>query len=129
MAGILAFDRSNVSWRPIVWLLLGIGILYYFVIRPYLKRGSIKESNASQQDLVLVFDDDLLKLEISGVANFTRKWEELVDFIDTRKGIIFCFSDGVVNWLPERVFSDSTERNNFIEFLRAHQSQAHFAPE
>lgn len=123
VAGVIAFDWSNFSWRPIVWLLLGIGILYYFVIRPYLRRSRIKENNAPQQDLILAFDDDSVNLEISGVGNFTRKWEELVDFIDTQKGIIFYFSDGVVNWLPDRVFSDRGERSQFIEFLQQHQVQ------
>lgn len=123
VAGVIAFDWSNLSWRPVVWILLGIGVLYYFVIRPYLRRSRIKESNAPKQDLVLEFHDDCIKLGISGVGDFTRKWEELVEFIDARKGIIFYFSDGVVNWIPDRVFTDKGERNKFIEFLQEHQNR------
>jgi len=44
-AGILAFDWANPSWRPIIWLLIGVGIIYYFVIRPYMLRGRIKKNN------------------------------------------------------------------------------------
>ncbi len=118
VAGVLAFDWSNPSWRPVVWLLLGVGVIYYFVVRPYLRRSRIKENNAPQQDLILEFHDDYMKLEVSGVGKFTRKWEELVEFVDARKGIIFYFSDGVVNWIPDRVFADGGERNRFIEFIQ-----------
>ena len=121
VAGVLAFDWSNPTWRPVVWLFLGVGLLYYFVIRPYLQRSRIKENNAPQQNLALEFNDNCIKLGISGVGDFTREWEELVEFTDTRKGIIFYFSDGVVNWIPDRVFFDKEERNKLIEFLQGHQ--------
>ncbi len=123
VAGVLAFDWSNPSWRPVVWLLLGTGVIYYFVVRPYLRRNRIKENNAPEQDLALEFHDDYMKLEVSGVGEFTRKWEELVEFIDARKGVIFYFSDGVVNWVPDRVFADGEERNRFVEFIQRHRNQ------
>lgn len=121
VAGVFAFDWSNLSWRPVVWLLLGVGVIYCFIFRTYLRRSRIKENNAPQQDIALEFHDDYMKLEISSVGEFTRKWEELVEFIDARKGIIFYFSDGVVNWIPDRVFADGEERNRFIEFIQEHQ--------
>ncbi len=123
VSGILAFDWSNPGWRPVVWLLLGIGIIYYFIVRPYLRRSRIKEDNAPEQALALEFYDDYMKLEVSGVGEYTRKWEELVEFIDARKGVIFYFSDGVVNWIPDRVFADGEERNRFVEFIQRHQNQ------
>ncbi|OGT20134.1 MAG: hypothetical protein A2V90_06695 [Gammaproteobacteria bacterium RBG_16_57_12] len=119
--GIVAFDFTKLSWRPIVWILLGIGILYFFAIKPYLKRSRIKKNNAPRQDLTLEFGDDCLKFEISDVGNFTRRWEELAGFVDTDKGILFYFNDGIVNWIPNRVFADKAERDNFIEFLQSHQ--------
>lgn len=122
VAGVLAFDWDNPSWRPVIWLLLGVGVIYYFVIRPYVRRSRIKENNEPQQDLVLEFRDDCIKLDITGVGEFTRKWDELVESIDAYKGIIFYFSDGVVNWMPNRVFSDEGERSKFIEFIQEHQN-------
>jgi len=123
VASVLAFTWSSPSWRTVVWLLLGIGVIYYFVARPYLRRSRINENNAPQQDLDLEFHEDYIKLEISGVGEFTRKWEELVEFIDTPKGIIFCFSDGVVNWIPDRVFADGEERKRFVEFIQSRRRQ------
>lgn len=123
VAGVLAFDWSNPSWRPIVWLLLGAGVIYYLVVRPYLWRSRIKENNTPEQALALEFHDDCLKLAVSGIGEFTRKWEELVKFIVARKGVIFYFSDGAVNWIPDRVFADGEERNSFIEFIQRRQDQ------
>lgn len=116
--GVLAFDWSTPSWRPVVWLFLGVGVIYYFVVKPYARRNRIRKSNARQQDVAIEFYDEIIKISISGIGDFTRKWEDLVEFIDTHKGIIFYFSDGVVNWIPERVLSDKEERNKFIDFLQ-----------
>lgn len=123
VAGVMVFDWSNPTWRPVVWLFLGIAVVYYFAIRPYMRRSRIKKGNAPQQDLALEFHDEGIKLDISGVGDLTRKWEELVEFVDSQKGVIFYFNDGVVNWLPDRVFPDEVERNKFIEFL--HERQNH----
>ena len=123
VAGVLAFDWSNPNWRPIVWLFLGIGVIYYFIVRPYLRRSRIKENNASRRNIDLEFYDDYMKFEISGVGEFTRKWEELVECIDTPKGIIFYFRDGVVNWIPDRVFADGEERKRFVEFVQSQSRQ------
>lgn len=120
-AGVVAFDWSNPTWRPAVWVLLGIAVIYYFVIRLYIRRSRIKKGNAPQQDLVLEFHDDGINLGISGLGDLTRKWEELVEFVDSKKGIIFYFNDSVVNWLPDRVFRDKEERKKFIEFLHGRQ--------
>lgn len=121
LTGIAALDPSNLSWRPFVWILLGMSVLYYFILRPYQIRSQIKQHNAAEQELTLEFNDDSVQLDINGVGSFTRKWEELIDFVDAQKGIIFYFSDGVVNWLPDRVFVDKSERKKFIEFVRIHQ--------
>ena len=122
IAGVLALDWSNPNWRPVVWLLLGAGVIYSLFARPYIRRRRIKRNNAPQQDIALEFYDDYMKIEVKGVGEFTRKWEELVEFIVARKGLICCFSDGIMNWIPNRAFSDEEERNRFIEFIQKHQN-------
>lgn len=123
LAGIFSFEWSNPSWRPLVWLSIGIGIFYYFMISPYKRRNIIRKENAPQQDVVLSFSDDCIKLRIGDVGNFTRQWEEIVEVIDAQKGIVFLFSDGVANWIPNRVFSNEGERRGFLGFLKNRYSQ------
>lgn len=121
LAGIFTFDASNLSWRPIVWLLLGVGVIYYFVAKPYLRRRKIRLNNSSQQELVLAFYDDCITIEAGATGSFTRSWNEFLTFIDTPKGIIFYFDDGVVSWLPKRLLPTQEEREVFIDFLLEHQ--------
>jgi len=100
---------------------LGAGVLYYFVLWPRRRRSRITANNAARQDLTLEFADDGLNLGISGVGQFTRRWDELAGITDTGKGILFFFTDGVKNWLPNRVFGSEVERGNFLQFLKGHQ--------
>lgn len=129
VTGLFTLSFSSPSWRPVAWIILGVGVLYYFAIRPYQRRSRIRETNAPEQDIAVEFDDDCIKLEIGNVGNFARGWDELVGFIDARKGIVFYFSDGVVNWLPNRVFSDKTERDGLVAFVQGRQSRELDQPE
>ena len=121
VVGVIAFDLNKPIWRPLIWIFIGIAILYLFIIRPYFKRNRIKRNNASHQDLMVEFLDDCIKLHITGVGDFTRQWEEFAGFIDADKGILFYFNDGIVNWLPNRVFTNIGARNGLVEFLRGKQ--------
>lgn len=95
-AGLATFIRHP-ALQPLVWTCLGAGVLYYFVVRPRRRRSRIMTSNAARQDLTLEFADDGLNLGISGVGQFTRRWDELAGTTDTDKGILFYFTDGVKN--------------------------------
>jgi hypothetical protein len=121
--GIIAFDFNDPIWRPIVWMLIGVLLVYFFAVKPYSKRRRIRRSNAPKEDLTLDFGDDCIKLIIGSIGVVTRKWEEFGDFADTKKGILFYFNDGIVNWLPNRVFANGNEKSNFIEFLNSHKPQ------
>lgn len=119
VSGVIAFDWHSPSWRPFIWLLLGVGVLYCFVLKPYLRRNQIIRNNEPYQNVILEFHDNSIKLQIDGVGNFVRSREELVEVVDASKGVIFYFSDGVVSWLPNRVFSNSDDRNKFIKSLQS----------
>jgi YcxB-like protein len=118
--GVLAFLKEP-TWRPVIWICLGSLLLYRFVFQPYQRRRRIRSSNTAHQDLTLECADNSLSVVIAGVGQFTRRWDELSDITDTDGGILFYFSDGITNWLPNRVFGSLVERRNFLEFLRQHQ--------
>lgn len=115
--GIIEFDPANPIGKPLVWILAGSIIFYFFGVKTIFKRRNIKKNNAQIQDISLAFGEDCIKLNIGGVGSFARRWEELTGFADTPKGILFYFTDGVVNWLPTRVFTNNAERKGFVEFL------------
>ena len=120
-SGLAALVRQP-TWRPLVWTCLGLGVLYYLVVSPRRRRSRITSSNAARQECTLEFADDGVNLGISGVGQFTRQWDELAAITDTDKGILFYFSDGVKNWLPNRVFASEMEKGNFVEFLKGHRT-------
>lgn len=124
LLGLLAFDFSNPSWRPLIWLLIGSAIIYYFAVRPYLRRKKIRINNDPQQNLVLEFYDDCIKVEGGGSDRLTRRWDELLEFLDTPKGVLFYFNDGFISWLPRRVLPEGKDAHNaFIRFLQEHKSE------
>jgi MFS family permease len=122
-AGIVNLYMAKYGWRPILWLAVGFGILYSFAIRPRLRRSRIRKTNSPRQDVTLEFSDDCLRLEVSGSGEFVRGWDELIRIDAAGKGVLFYFSDGIVNWLPDRIFADTVERSNFIKFIQSHQNQ------
>lgn len=118
--GIWAFLPYQI-WSSLVWMCGGLALLYWLVGRPHQRRRAIGRGNAPFRRVSLAFDDSGLSLEIGGVGHFTRQWNELVRTADTKNGILFYFSDGVKNWLPNRVFSNDSERIAFLEFVRERQ--------
>ena len=119
-AGLASLVRQP-ALQPLVWTCLGTGVLYYFVVRPRRRRTRITANNAARQELTLEFVDDGLNLGISGVGQFTRRWDELAGIMNTGNGILFYFTDGVKNWLPNRVFRSDVERRDLLEFVKRHQ--------
>jgi hypothetical protein len=120
-AGIAAFDVSNPLGRPIVWLILGSGILYYFLVVPGLIRSKIRNNVDNGEMTVIGFDDAKIMININNVGCLVRRWDDFIGFNDSKKGIIFYFNDGIVNWLPNRVFLDKDKRVDFVKFLQEKQ--------
>jgi hypothetical protein len=116
-AGLVALVKQP-TWQAFIWVCLGTGVLYYFVIGPRERRTRIKSNNVERQELTLEFAHDRMTLGVSGHGQFTRQWNELAGIADTDKGILFYFTDGVKNWLPNRVFTSEAERGSFLEFLK-----------
>ncbi|CAG1066576.1 hypothetical protein BAC1_02198 [uncultured bacterium] len=117
---LVALDFNKSILQQSLSLIFGLVLLYFFAVKPVLKRFSIKRNNASSQEITLVFTDDYLRIQISGLAEITRQWDEFSGFNESNKGILFYFTDGIVNWLPNRAFFDNAERTKFIEFLQSH---------
>lgn len=117
-SGMIAWQEGYRLEKAGVWLLLGSIIIYYFCVWPYKRRMMITKQNPPSRDVCVEFDSEGIRVHINGEGDFMRQWEELVEVIDTVNGVLFVFSDGAINWLPHRVFSDDTERRNFVEFVK-----------
>jgi hypothetical protein len=120
LAGLVAFApkafREGQAWQPVVWFLLSSVILWKFLLQPILKRRRIRTTTPPAQPLVLDFTDSGLRVAAEGVGVFDRAWVEFVRIEPAEKGVAMVFTDGMVHWLPNRIFR-ADERQAFITYI------------
>jgi len=119
--GAVAFFSGHLKdrqwWLPIIWLALGVGILWTHVVKPWLRRRHIRQNAAAAQDLKLEFRQDGIQIEAPGVGVFNRTWEELDGARNCDEGLLVYFIDGTVDWLPRRVFPNDSTKAALHAFL------------
>lgn len=117
LGAVLAWGSVDQWWLPLIWLLLGSGILWRYVLKPSRVRRNIQESNSPSQPVELVFDTHRMTIDAAGVGRFEREWTELAGVRNTRMGILVYFTDGIVNWLPNRLFRNEAEKASLCSFV------------
>lgn len=122
VTGLLELGSLANCWIASLRALGGCFLLYYFLIKSYVRRFRIRKNNDASQELVLEFCAEYLRIEASGQGTFRREWNELYDFKDAARGVLLYFDDGIINWLPNRVFEDRAEKTALVEFLLSHTS-------
>ena len=127
LLGAAAFFTGHLKdrqwWLPIIWLVLGVSILWSNVVRPFMKRRHIRETAASSQELKLEFTQDGIHIEAPGAGVFDRTWDELDGVRSCDEGMLVYFTDGSVDWLPRRVFPDDATKNALHAFLLQRMEQ------
>ncbi len=115
LLGFIFISPEDVDFtKSLIWFALGLFIVWNIVIKPYLEIKHIKESNEPEQAINLVFTDDYIEAISEEGERFTRKWDEVEAFQGFRKGVLIGFSDGIVNWLPLRVFESHEHKKQFV---------------
>ena len=89
----------------IMWF-AGCAIVWQNLVRPILDRRRIKKDPIKQENVVVEFGDEGITINAPPATQIARPWAEVVDAVSFRKGLLLRFTDGVVNWLPRRVFPD-----------------------
>lgn len=121
LLGAAAFYTGHLKnrewWLPIIWLFLGVSILWYNAVKPFLQRRHIRNSNAASQDLKLEFKQDGIHIEAPGTGEFDRTWNELDGATNCDEGILVYYTDGTVAWLPRRVFPNDDVKTALHAFL------------
>jgi hypothetical protein len=106
------------TWQPYVWLSLGSWLSWRNLVRPLLEQRKIRKQNPPTQQITVRFDPDGIQIDVHDVDFFHRKWNELQTVQTAHKGILLYFMDGAVNWLPHRIHSSETEKQQFTHFLK-----------
>ena len=117
LGGVVFWHHTRQWWLPLIWLALGVSILWCNVARPFMKRRHIRKTAAASQELTLEFKDDGIHIEAPGVGTFDRTWEELDGTRNCDEGLLVYFTDGTVDWLPRRVFTNDAVKTALHAFL------------
>jgi hypothetical protein len=107
---------------PAIWLVLGVVLCWKFIVRPRLAVRAIRRSMPSAQELEVRFDDAGIHVVAAGLGASNRSWEELEGVLDAANGVLFAFTDGMLHWLPNRVFGGDEDRRALIEFVTGHMA-------
>jgi hypothetical protein len=110
-------QRPHKTWQPFVWLVLGLFLLWHFLVKPSIMKRRLRSTTASSQEVSVSFTDSGLDILVSGMGHFHRSWDELSQVIQQPKGIAMAFDDGTAHWLPNRVFENTQQQAAFNAFL------------
>jgi hypothetical protein len=121
LAGAIAFAPDvfgkRLVWLPIVWFLMGSVIVWKFLLQPILIRHRVRTLTPPAQPLVLNFTDSGIHIEAEGVGAFDLDWAEVTGIESAESGVAMGFTDGMVHWLPKRVFRETDEQQAFISYV------------
>ncbi|MGA2854155.1 MAG: hypothetical protein ABSE90_08505 [Verrucomicrobiota bacterium] len=117
VAFFAGYLKDRQWWLPLIWLTLGVSILWSNVVRPFLRRRHIRETAPAAQDLTLEFTNGGIHIEAPGAGVFDRAWDELDGARNCDEGVLVYFIDGTVDWLPRRVFQNDATKNALHAFL------------
>jgi hypothetical protein len=121
LAGVVAFGleafREGHAWQPIVWFFLGSIIIWKFLVQPILRRRRIRATTPSAQSLAMDFTDSGIRVEADGVRVLDRIRAEYDGIESAENGVVMRFTDGMIYWLPNRVFRAHDERQAFISYF------------
>jgi hypothetical protein len=103
LAGVVAVlftdARPQAWWQPVLWAVLGGGIVWSFALHPWRMRRHILATTPATQPQVLEFSDTGIEIDAEGVGR-----------------VLMTFDDGSVHWLPARAFRSRTERRAFVNY-------------
>jgi hypothetical protein len=106
------FNAGNFA----IWL-GGCGIVWGFLLRPWLERNNIKESAPPQQDVALEFSETGITVQNSSAGEFHRSWSEVSDAALCNKGLLVYLTDGICHLLPNRVFQQKKDLLELHAFI------------
>jgi hypothetical protein len=115
--GVIDIFFSHINIRALIWICIGLLIFFFLFLLPIINKRIIIKNNMIEVYVSIKFYDDCIKININNVNNYIRNWEELKFIKNSEDGILFFFSDNVINWLPRRVFTDENEKKIFLNFL------------
>jgi len=117
MIGLMGLFSNEFNPLTIVWLIVGLAIIWFFLAKPESEKRKAKAAGQQEKEVSLSFNEDNIVLR-SRYYELKRQWPELIEYKKTKKGIHLYFIDGTVNWLPAEAFDEKNETKSLVELLQ-----------
>jgi hypothetical protein len=109
---------SKVSWWQFaIWLGIGSGAAWRFIVEPGAIRRRLRKSPAQPIDVGV--SDVGITARVGVQEPVQRYWGELAGVLPASRGLAIGFRDGTISWLPERVFANPAARIELEAFIRS----------
>jgi len=109
----------TLTWgeRLAVAAVVGVLLLYHFVIAPRRARARILASSPARRTIQLEFGNDGVLLDVENGGRVKTPWYEFTRAAESRSGVLLYFQTTKL-LLPQRVFDSEEERSEFVRYLK-----------
>ena len=116
--GLIVFAlTSSGSDRLAITFVVGLVLLYHFVIAPRRARGRIRTQSPARQTIQLEFGKEGVSVDVEDTGPVRRPWDEFRGATEAKRGVLLFFRTTKM-WMPRRVFVNDDERREFVKYVR-----------
>ena len=115
--GPLHFSISSL----LIWA-SGCAIVWNLLIRYYRERQRINKQAYPERPVRMDFLEDEINILNANEEAMKRQLNDLSTVSVNKKGLLFVYVDGLINWLPLRVFRDHRDLKEFASEINKRRS-------
>ena len=116
--GLIVFAvTSSGGDRLAIAFVVGLVLLYHFVIAPRRARGRIRTESPARQTIQLEFGREGVSVDVEDTGPVRRPWDEFRGATEAKRGVLLFFRTTKM-WMPRRVFVNDDERREFVKYVK-----------
>jgi hypothetical protein len=104
-------------WQFAIWLAMGSGISWQFIVKPAFIRNRLR--SVPTQAVWVELSDAGIMARVADKAAVQKYWGELATVLAARKGLAIGFRDGAISWLPQRAFRSPALKAEVELFIKS----------
>jgi hypothetical protein len=116
---VFVWSSTGVDWLAITFV-VGLVLLYYFVIAPRRARERIRKQNPRRQTVRLEFGREGVSVDVEDAGSLKKAWDEFSGATEAKRGVLLYFGTTTM-WMPQRVFASDHERREFMTFVKQYE--------
>jgi hypothetical protein len=126
IGGLIALGLAIFVWsstgidRLVLALVIGLVLLYHFVVAPRRARARIRTQSPARQMIRLEFGREGVSMDVENAGAVRRPWDEFRGATEARRGILLYFRTTKM-WMPQRVFANDAERREFVKYVKQYE--------